>query len=126
MVRPEQEVTIRYADAAALADGEWRDMPAGQGQAVVSAAACLPGMYCRIVEMGSGLGAIEVAGRSMFSGYLGTSAPTDPGGWFRTGDLGVLLDGELYLTGRYDDRIVVAGRNVDATQIEGSISGKAG
>ena len=126
MVRPEQEVTVRYADAAALADGEWRDVSAGQGQAMVSAGACLPGMYCRIAEKGSGLGAIEVTGRSMFSGYVGTSARAGSGGWFRTGDLGILLDGELYLAGRYDDRIVVAGRNVDATHIEGSISGKGG
>jgi acyl-CoA synthetase (AMP-forming)/AMP-acid ligase II len=57
-------------------------------------------MYCRIAEKGSGLGAIEVTRRSMFSGYVGTSAKADPGGWFRTGDLGILLDGELYLAGK--------------------------
>jgi acyl-CoA synthetase (AMP-forming)/AMP-acid ligase II len=126
MVRPEQNVTVRYADAAALADGEWRDMPAGQGQAVVSAGTCLPGMDCRIAGKSSGLGAVEVAGRSMFSGYVGAGPPFRSGGWLRTGDLGILIDEQLYLAGRYDDRIIVAGRNVDATQIEGSISGKRG
>jgi acyl-CoA synthetase (AMP-forming)/AMP-acid ligase II len=126
MVRPEQDVTVRYADAAALADGEWRDVPAGLGQAVVSAGASLPGMNCRIGEGSSGLGAVEVTGRSMFSGYVGAGPEFDSGGWLRTGDLGILIDGELYLGGRYDDRIIVAGRNVDATQIEGCISGRGG
>jgi acyl-CoA synthetase (AMP-forming)/AMP-acid ligase II len=126
MVRPEQNATVRYADAAALSDGEWRDTPAGQGQAVVSAGTCLPGMDCRIAGESSGLGAVEVTGRSMFSGYLGAGPPFRSDGWLRTGDLGILIDGQLYLAGRYDDRIVVAGRNVDATQIEGSISGKGG
>jgi acyl-CoA synthetase (AMP-forming)/AMP-acid ligase II len=126
MVRPEQNAIVRYADALALADGEWHDVPAGQGQAVVSAGTCLPGMDCRIAEKNSGLGAVEVTGRSMFSGYVGAGPPFRSGGWFRTGDLGILIDGQLYLAGRYDDRIIVAGRNVDATQIEGSISGKGG
>jgi acyl-CoA synthetase (AMP-forming)/AMP-acid ligase II len=126
MVRPEQDATVRYADAAALADGEWRNMPAGQGQAVVSAGTSLPGMGCRITGESSGVGAIEVTGRSMFSGYVGAGPPFRSGGWFRTGDLGILIDGQLYLAGRYDDRIIVAGRNVDAAQIEGSISGKGG
>src|SRR6185436_13516446 len=30
--------------------------------------------------------------------------------WLRTGDLGVYLDGELYVTGRVADLIVVSGR----------------
>ena len=126
MVRPEQDVTIRYADAAALADGEWRDVPAGQGQAVVSAGSPLPGMGCRITEGSSGLGAIEVTGRSLFSGYVGAGSPFGSDGWLRTTDLGILIDGELYPAGRYDDRIIVAGRNIDATHVEESISGKHG
>lgn len=31
--------------------------------------------------------------------------------WMRTGDLGVYIDGELYVTGRYKDLIIVNGRN---------------
>ncbi|WP_406442252.1 fatty acyl-AMP ligase [Streptomyces sp. NBC_00631] len=34
-----------------------------------------------------------------------------PGGWLRTGDLGTVLDGELIVTGRLKDLIVVDGRN---------------
>ena len=82
-------------------------------------------MNCRIGGEGSGLGAVEVSGRSMFSGYVDAGPESYSGGWLRTGDLGILLDGELYLGGRYDDWIIVAGRNVDATQIESAISGKS-
>jgi acyl-CoA synthetase (AMP-forming)/AMP-acid ligase II len=126
MVRPEQEVMIRYADAAALAEGEWRDGSAGQGQALVSAGAPLPGMDCRIRGGSSGLGAIEVTGRSMFSGYVGAAPPLTSDGWLRTGDLGIVIDGDLYPAGRYDDRIIVAGRNIDATHVEDNMSGKHG
>jgi acyl-CoA synthetase (AMP-forming)/AMP-acid ligase II len=126
MVRPEQEVMIRYADAAALAEGEWHDRPAGQGQALVSAGAPVPGMGCRTRGGSSGLGAIEVTGRSMFSGYVGADSPLTSGGWLPTGDLGIIIDGELYPAGRYDDRIIVAGRNIDAAQFEDVISGKHG
>ena len=126
MVRPEQKVTVRYAHAAALADGEWRDMPTGKGKAVVSAGAQLPGMGCRISGGSSGLGAIEVTGRSLFSGYAGAGSPLSSDGWLRTGDLGIVIDGELYPAGRYDDRIIVAGRNVDVTHVEDRISGRHG
>ena len=45
--------------------------------------------------------------------------------WLATGDLGVLLDGELYITGRVKDMVVVAGRNhypqdIEATVMEAS------
>ncbi|MFH8499815.1 fatty acyl-AMP ligase [Streptomyces coeruleorubidus] len=34
-----------------------------------------------------------------------------PGGWLRTGDLGTVLDGQLVVTGRLKDLIIVDGRN---------------
>jgi fatty-acyl-CoA synthase len=40
------------------------------------------------------------------------------GAWLRTGDLGVYLDGELYITGRIADRVVIDGRNFYPQDIE--------
>jgi fatty-acyl-CoA synthase len=40
------------------------------------------------------------------------------GAWLRTGDLGVYLDGELYITGRIADLVVVDGRNLYPQDIE--------
>lgn len=51
--------------------------------------------------------------------------------WLRTGDLGVYLDGELYITGRIKDMIVLDGRNhypqdIEATAAEASGAVRAG
>lgn len=40
------------------------------------------------------------------------------GKWLRTGDLGVYLDDELYITGRMADRVVIDGRNFYPQDIE--------
>lgn len=58
------------------------------------------------------IGEILVRGPSLASGYVGTAAP-DPfvDGWMRTGDLGYLAGGELYVTGRAKDMVILMGRN---------------
>ena len=125
MVRPEQDVTVRNADAAALADGEWRDMSAGQGQSVVSRRLLA---WHGLPYRGGKLRAGSDRGDGPLHAFrVRVAGPQlDSGGWLRTGDLGIFIDGELYPTGRYDDWIIVAGRNVDAMQLEGSIGGKGG
>lgn len=43
------------------------------------------------------------------------------GPWMRTGDLGAVLDGRLYVTGRIKDLVILAGRNLYPTDIEGVV-----
>jgi fatty-acyl-CoA synthase len=49
----------------------------------------------------------------------GVSAGAD---WLRTGDLGVYLDGELYITGRIADRVVFDGSNFYPQDIEQTVA----
>ncbi len=58
------------------------------------------------------VGEILVRGPSLMDGYLGKDAP-DPfvDGWMRTGDLGYLAGGELYVSGRAKDIVILAGQN---------------
>ncbi|OWA14880.1 hypothetical protein B9W64_16455 [Streptomyces sp. CS159] len=44
--------------------------------------------------------------------------PADAGGWLRTGDLGALVDGEIHVTGRIKEMLIVRGRNIYPHDIE--------
>jgi len=47
-----------------------------------------------------------------------TQTAIDEDGWFYTGDLGFLLDGRLFVTGRIKDLLIVGGRNFYPQDIE--------
>jgi long-chain fatty acid adenylase/transferase FadD26 len=54
-----------------------------------------------------------------FGGQLVDPSPGTPlGPWFRTGDLGVIYDGELFIIGRIKDLLIVDGRNHYPDDIE--------
>ncbi len=67
------------------------------------------------------VGEIQVRGPSVFSGYYkneeasGESLRDD---WLRTGDLGFVFDGELYIAGRSKEILVIRGDNVMPHEIE--------
>jgi acyl-CoA synthetase (AMP-forming)/AMP-acid ligase II/acyl carrier protein len=66
-------------------------------------------------------GEICLAGPSVCGGYWGKpeqSAELFRNGFLRTGDLGFLNRGELYVTGRLKDLIIVAGRNFYPQDLE--------
>ncbi|WP_245881708.1 fatty acyl-AMP ligase [Streptomyces milbemycinicus] len=74
-------------------------------------------------------GQIEIRGGSVARGYWGArelSEETFRDGWLRTGDLGFLRDGELYVTGRTKDLVIHHGRKYHPTDIEWSALGLPG
>jgi acyl-CoA synthetase (AMP-forming)/AMP-acid ligase II len=87
----------------------------------------LGGSYCgaplpRWTEVRISEGEIQLRGGGVFSEYWNNPAATAKAftedGWFRTGDLGYLAEGELYLLGRADDRIRRSGENIDPVEVE--------
>ena len=72
-------------------------------------------------------GEIVARGRGVFSGYYNDPDKTEAafweGGWFRTGDLGVLdAEGRVTFRGRLKDMLKVGGENVAAVEIEGYLA----
>ena len=67
-------------------------------------------------------GELCLRGPSVTPGYYlnpeATAACFREGGWLHTGDLGYLRDGEVYVTGRLKDLIILNGRNVHPQSIE--------
>jgi long chain fatty acid CoA FadD26 len=58
----------------------------------------------------------------VFNAKLVSPAPRAPEGpWLRTGDLGVMSDGELFIMGRIKDLLIVDGRNHYPDDIEATI-----
>lgn len=60
-------------------------------------------------------------GPSVTAGYYNNPEATAAAyrdGWLRTGDLGFVLDGQTYVTGRIKDLIIVNGRNVHPQAVE--------
>ncbi|MCA5893308.1 AMP-dependent synthetase/ligase [Isoptericola sp. NEAU-Y5] len=78
----------------------------------------LPGTSVRVTDDGE----VLVRGPHVFRGYRGRpdlTADAVVDGWFRTGDLGVLDDGHLRITGRTKEIIVTAGgKNVAPAPLE--------
>lgn len=80
------------------------------------------------------VGEIWVNGPHVAQGYWGRATEsaavfharvaTDPQGdkYLRTGDLGLLIDGELYVTGRVKDLIVIRGENHYPQDIEATVA----
>lgn len=69
-------------------------------------------------SMAAGYWQREDATKETFQAYL---ADTGEGPFLRTGDLGFLLDGELHITGRIKDLIIVRGSNHYPQDLEWSV-----
>jgi acyl-CoA synthetase (AMP-forming)/AMP-acid ligase II/acyl carrier protein len=107
----------------------------GPASGYVSSGTPLEGVELQIVDSddravsGGTVGEIWIKSEFLASGYLDFPELTERkfvDGWYRSGDLGTILSGELYVIGRQDDLIIVNGRNIVAHEIEDEISKIAG
>ena len=109
-----------------------------RARALTGCGPALPGFELAIVDQETGhraapdrIGEIWVAGASVARGYwgqpqatkesFGLQLPDDPHAqarYLRTGDLGFLDNGELFVTGRCKDLIIVNGRNIYPHDLE--------
>ena len=101
------------------------ELPEGKEQ---SFGRSVPGVEHRIVDTDTGdelpagqAGEVWIRGYSLMLGLLGRD-PADvfePGGWYRTGDIGRLdADGHLYFEGRLSTVIKAGGANVAPREVE--------
>lgn len=88
----------------------------------------IPGVSLRIVDNDNQVlpletvGRLQVKGDAVFRGYfenpIENAASFQADGWFNTGDLGFLTQGNLVLTGREKDTIIIKGSNYYSHEIE--------
>ncbi len=132
---------VKTYDAAALARGEVKhaEVQDEKGRTLVGCGENLPDQRIAIVDPESRkvcppgrIGEIWVQGPSVAQGYwqepeithrmfAARLCETNEGPFLRTGDLGFLDDGELYVTGRLKDLIIVHGVNYYPQDIERTV-----
>lgn len=68
------------------------------------------------------IGEVHIKGASVTAGYYNNTDETNkvvlPDGWLNTGDLGFMIEGSLYITGRSKDVIFINGQNYYPHDIE--------
>jgi acyl-CoA synthetase (AMP-forming)/AMP-acid ligase II len=67
------------------------------------------------------VGEVALKSDCMLSGYyhrLDATEKAFSNGWYLTGDLGYLVDGELFITGRKKDLIIIGGKNIFPQDLE--------
>lgn len=138
----DEEAPAGYFDADELGAGRVRRCAAGRGTPLIRYR--VPqSPTLRIVDGDTrrecapdAVGEIWVHGENVAAGYWGKSpdaqsgfgatlvdpSPGTPDGpWLRTGDLGFVSDGELYIVGRIKDLLIIRGRNHYPEDIEATV-----
>lgn len=140
--------TVLHADRAALEAGRIERVEHTHAQRVkhvevVGSGRPLPGSEVAIIEpevlavLDEGqVGEICVRGAHVAGGYwgrpvlsratfalelVGSGSGSGSGPWLRTGDLGFMYDGELFVCGRRKDLLIVRGRNLHPQDLERAI-----
>lgn len=121
-----------WVDRDRLAAGEVTEVPRGAARArdFVALGRPVRGMELRVVDEAGGVlpadrvGEIEIRGAAVTRGYLGAGAAEAPaarGGWLPTGDLGFVHVGDLYVTGRRKEMIIIRGENYYPEDAEAAV-----
>jgi len=126
--------TSRRFDRQTLAENaEAIDDP--PGVEIVSVGRPLPDFEVQVVDRERRelperqVGRVLVRGPSLMEGYLGLQRATARvmmAGWLDTGDLGFFADGDLYLTGRAKDVLILRGLNHSPVEVEHAVDTVAG
>jgi len=100
--------------------------PEAQGRDLISCGPPMHGVRLRILDADGAacpdrqIGNVVISSETMFDGYFRLAMP--PGklesGWYHTGDRGFLDQGELFITGRTDDLLIIHGKNIYAHDVE--------
>ena len=139
---PGEPPKVVHFDAEKLSDGHAKPLAGGRGTALISYGEP-EAPVVRIVDPDTSTecpagttGEIWVHGGNVAEGYwgkpqetedtfrgvlVGPSDGTPEGPWLRTGDLGFISDGELFIVGRIKDLLIVYGRNHAPDDIEATI-----
>ncbi len=122
-------LTVDVIDRQAF-ESKRRAIPAQAGKPaikMVSNGLPIPNVQVRIVsddgkELGERqVGEIALQSNCMLTGYYRRPDETQKAfldGWYLTGDYGYLLNGELYVSGRKKDLIIVGGKNIYPQDLE--------
>jgi fatty-acyl-CoA synthase len=109
-------------------DGRWRVATAPNGQPAISLGPPLKVFETRLrTEDGRlcgerELGEIELKGGTLAASYYKDERPLlNEDGFYATGDLGFLQDGDLFITGRINDRIKIHGQSYFSSDFEQAI-----
>ncbi|AGB20667.1 acyl-CoA synthetase (AMP-forming)/AMP-acid ligase II [Mycobacterium sp. JS623] len=132
-----------HFDVDELGAGRVRPCPAGKGAAALVSYELPQSPVVRIVDVDTSressqdvVGEIWVQGENVASGYwsrppseqscfgatlVEPSPGTPDGPWLRTGDLGFIYRGELFIVGRIKDLLIIRGRNHHPEDIEATV-----
>jgi fatty-acyl-CoA synthase len=98
---------------------------------LLSAGSPVDGVQVRVLDenrqdtAARSVGEIAIHSHCMLSGYYNRpdlTAKAFHDGWYLTGDLGYQADGELFVTGRKKDLIIVGGKNIYPQDIEALVN----
>jgi len=99
-------------------------------RALTSSGRPLPQTELRVLAAGGRelgereVGELALRSPCLMAGYDGNAEATAAAftdGWFLTGDLGYVADGEVFVTGRSKDLLIVGGKNVYPQDIEATV-----